>query len=214
MLPKSGKAFRKTDNTWINYSDVKEGDNYASKPCKVINNVTVGNAPLKGVTAYSQVASKDYTESVSVEYGEEISLKAQTQFQSSGTTPSMTYQWYEVNADGSRTKSGSASSDGSYALPKTLTLGAHTYVVEANGSGYLCYSEPYTVTVTPRILLKPTAVKSTLTKVYDGTPDATVRIAGFIAKNDVSAPTIQLTSGTDYTVSDMYYDTANAGMTT
>ena len=214
MLPKSGKSFRKTDNTWINYSDVTEGDNYASKPCKVINNVTVGNAPLKGVTAYSQVASKDYTESVSVEYGEEISLKAQTQFQSSGTTPSMTYQWYEVDADGSRTKSGSASSDGSYALPKTLTLGAHTYVVEANGSGYLCYSEPYTVTVTPRILLKPTAVKSTLTKVYDGTPDATVRVAGFIAKNDVSAPTIQLTSGTDYTVSDMYYDTANAGTTT
>jgi len=213
MLPKSGKAFRKTDNTWINYSDVKEGDNYASKPCKVINNVTVGNAPLKGVTAYSQVASKDYMESVSVEYGEEISLKAQPQFQSSAT-PSMTYQWYEVDADGSRTKSGSASSDGSYALPKTLTLGAHTYVVEANSSGYLCYSEPYTVTVTPRILLKPTADKSTLTKVYDGMPDATVRIAGFIAKNDVSAPTIQLTSGTDYTVSDMYYDTANAGTTT
>ena len=213
MLPKSGKSFRKTDNTWINYRDVKEGDNYASKPCKVINNVTVGNAPLKGVTAYSQVASKDYMESVSVEYGEEISLKAQPQFQP-GTTPSMTYQWYEVDADGTRTKSGSASSDGSYALPKTLTLGAHTYVVEANGSGYLCYSEPYTVTVTPRILLKPTAVKSTLTKVYDGTPDATVRIAGFIAKNAVSAPTIQLTSGTDYTVSDMYYDTANAGTTT
>ena len=212
-LPKSGKAFRKTDNTWINYSDVKECDNYASKPCKVINNVTVGNAPLKGVTAYSQVASKDYMESASVEYGEEISLKAQTRFQS-GTTPSMTYQWYEVDADGSRTKSGSASSDGSYALPKTLTLGAHTYVVEANGSGYLCYSEPYTVTVTPRILLKPTAVKSTLTKVYDGTSDATVRIAGFIAKNAASSSTIQLTSGTDYTVSDMYYDTANAGTTT
>ena len=216
MLPKSGKSFRKTDNTWINYSDVKEGDNYASKPCKVINNITVGNAPLKGVTAYSQIASKDYMESVSVEYGEEISLKAQPQFQSD-TTLSMTYQWYEVevDADGSRTKSGSASSDGSYALPKTLTLGAHTYVVEANGSGYLCYSEPYTVTVTPHILLKPTANKSTLTKVYDGTPDATVKIAGFIAKNaSASAPTIQLTSGTDYTVSDMYYDTANAGTTT
>ena len=214
-LPKSGKSFRKTDNTWINYSDVKEGDNYASNPCKVINNVTVGNAPLRGVTAYSQVASKDYMESVSVEYGEEISLKARPQFQS-GTTPSMTYQWYEVDADGNRTKSGSANSDGSYALPKTLTLGAHTYVVEANVSGYLCYSEPYTVTVTPRILLKPTAVKATLTKVYDGTPDATVRIAGFIAKNaaSASAPTIQLTSGTDYTVSDMYYDTANAGTTT
>ena len=213
-LPESGKSFRKTDNTWINYNDVKEGDNYTSKPCKVINNVTVGTAPLKGVTAYSQIASKDYMESVSVEYGEEISLKAQPRFQS-GTTPSMTYQWYEVDADGNRTKSGSASSDGSYALPKTLTLGAHTYVVEANGSGYLCYSEPYTVTVTPRILLKPTAVKSTLTKVYDGMPDATVRIAGFIAKNaSASAPTIQLTSGTDYTVSDMYYDTANAGTTT
>lgn len=212
-LPESGKSFRKTDNTWINYNDVKEGDNYTSKPCKVINNVTVGTAPLKGVTAYSQVASKDYTESVSVEYGEEISLKAQTQFQP-GTTPSMTYQWYEVDADGSRTKAGSASSDGTYALPKTLTLGAHTYVVEANCSGYLCYSEPYTVTVTPRILLKPTAVESTLTKVYDGTTDATVRIAGFVAKNAVSAPAIQLTSGTDYTVSDMYYDTANAGTTT
>ena len=33
------KSFRKTDNTWINYSDVKEGDNYASKPCKVINKI-------------------------------------------------------------------------------------------------------------------------------------------------------------------------------
>ncbi len=212
-LPESGKSFRRTDNTWINYNDVKEGDNYTSKPCKVINNVTVGTAPLKGVTAYSQVASKDYMESVSVEYGEEISLKAQTQFQP-GSTPSVTYQWYEVDADGSRTKAGSASSDGTCALPKTLTLGAHTYVVEANCSGYLCYSEPYTVTVTPRILLKPTAVESTLTKVYDGTTDATVRIAGFVAKNATSAPAIQLTSGTDYTVSDMYYDTANAGTTT
>ena len=212
-LPESGKSFRKTDNTWINYNDVMKGDNYASKPCKVINNVTVGTAPLKGVTAYSQVASKDYMESVSVEYGEEISLKAQTQFQP-GSTPSVTYQWYEVDADGSRTKAGSASSDGTYALPKTLTPGVHTYVVEANCSGYLCYSEPYTVTVTPRILLKPTAVESTLTKVYDGTTDATVRIAGFVAKNATSAPAIQLTSGTDYTVSDMYYDTANAGTTT
>lgn len=211
-LPESGKSFRKTDNTWINYNDVMKGDNYASKPCKVINNVTVGTAPLKGVTAYSQVASKDYMESVSVEYGEEISLKAQTQFQP-GSTPSVTYQWYEVDADGSRTKAGSASSDGTYALPKTLTPGVHTYVVEANCSGYLCYSEPYTVTVTPRILLKPTAVESTLIKVYDGTTDATVRIAGFVAKNAASAPAIQLTSGTDYTVSDMYYDTANAGTT-
>lgn len=191
-LPESGKAFRKTDNTWVNRDDVKEYNLSVAKPCKMIEDVTVGDIPLGGVTAYSRITDTDYPGPVSVEYGaqtdKEFSLRAKMQLPE-GTNSSVTYQWYEIDADGSRTKAGSSSSDGIYALSPTLALGEHTYLVEANLNGYLVESAPYTVTIVPRVLAgAPVADEDTLTRVYDGTTDTNLKIIGFYASSSGTDP--------------------------
>ena len=207
-LPGSGKAFRKTNNTWINRDDVKEYNLSSTKPCKMIEDVTVGDIPLGGVTAYIRLTDTDYPGPVSVEYGaqtdKEFSLRAKMQ-SPEGTSSSVTYQWYEIDADDSRTKAGSASSDGIYALSPTLALGEHTYLVEANLNGYLVESAPYTVTIVPRVLAgAPVADEDTLTKVYDGTTDTDLKITGFYASSSGTDP-VSLTES-DLQIDHAYYE--------
>lgn len=168
----NGSGFQKSDGSWLSKSDVTSSPEYIYAKSKYITNVTAVDAPVQDAAVYARISGTEYKEPVNVQYksqtGREFSLMPDIHFRT-GATPSASCQWYQVNSDGSMTKIEDAS-DMVFHLSPTMPVGTYTYVAEITCDGYICYSDPYTVTVTPREL-SLTVDEDSLTKVYDGTAD-------------------------------------------
>lgn len=210
-----GKAYRLTgQDIWSNQSSVKASDPLLTAKWKYIENVTVGDAPVVSVTAYSYITDQAHKENVTVQYGaqagKEFSLRPEICF-NTGAESSVTYQWYQVDDQGSRTESGPSSKTGILKLDARLSTGTHTYVVEADCNGYLCDSTPYTITVTPRVLETPIVDETTCTKVYDGTVSTGFRILGYYAGSDPDSSDAIFFREEDLRLDRAYYNAPSVG---
>ena len=143
-----------------------------NRKSKYIEDVTAVDAPVQNAAVYARISGTEYKESVNVQYkartGRKFSLMPDIHFRSD-VTPSASCQWYQVNSDGSMTEVEDAS-DMALHLSPTIPVGTYTYAAEITCGGYICYSDPYTVTVTPREL-ELTVDEDFISKVYDGTAD-------------------------------------------
>ena len=182
-----GKAFKLTDsNTWANDSNVEIPYSTSAKS-KEVKNITVADAPIKKLAI---------TGENSVQYGRAAVLTANMD----AGENAVTYQWYQVTDSGRTAIDGAV--DSTYAVP-TSTLGSYTYVVAAACDGYQTYSEPFAVTVIPRVLKLPIIEAGTDTKVYDGTTDTALKITGF---SDETGNTVPLTEGVEFTLDSAAYE--------
>ena len=196
-----GKAFQLTGGTsWANSSNlVPYSNNYVKY--MTLSGVTVADAPITSVT----ISGAD-----SAEYGATTALTASaTTTAAAGENPTLTYQWYSVDAAGERTAIENAA-DESYPLP-VQDVGSYTYAVTVNCGGYVCESEPFTVIVTPRVLRLPMIQTGTDTKVYDGTAASNIRLSGFYAGIRYGEEPVDLTKDTDFTLENAVYTGVNAG---
>ncbi len=123
---------------------------------KELNNVNVTAAPFTGVQAICQLGADTYEEKVSTQYnvGEtdssgnvvfRLGVRTQPQEIQSGVT----VQWYELGAEDSRTPVGT---DLTCPLNLRLPVGTHRFLAVVNCSGYVLESQPFAVTVTPRVV--------------------------------------------------------------
>lgn len=168
----NGSGFQKSDGSWLSKNDVTSSPEYMNRKSKYIEDVTAVDAPVQDAAVYARISGTEYKESVNVQYkartGREFSLMPDIHFRSD-VTPSASCQWYQVNSDGSMTEVEDAS-DMALHLSPTIPVGTYTYAAEITCGGYICYSDPYTVTVTPREL-ELTVDEDFISKVYDGTAD-------------------------------------------
>lgn len=166
----NGSGFQKSDGSWLSKNDVTSSPEYMNRKSKYIEDVTAVDAPVQDAAVYARISGTEYKESVNVQYkartGREFSLMPDIHFRSD-VTPSASCQWYQVNSDGSMTEIEDAS-DMALHLSPTIPVGTYTYAAEITCGGYICYSDPYTVTVTPREL-ELTVDEDFISKVYDGT---------------------------------------------
>ena len=188
----TGKGYQKSDSTFAGTADVTE-DVYANPdyPYKVLQNVTVANAPFTGLTV---------TGDSSVTYGDFVMLTASIPNAPEGVT----YQWY---------RNGTAienATDASYTTDTALNVGSYTYTVEAAYNGYVAGAS-YTVTVEPKVIY-PILDDSKLSKVYDGTAIADVVITGF--SFDIGSKTPDPSIGqVGYEITDPHYEDYNGTRT-
>ena len=152
----SGKVFqKKQDQSYPN--EVEETPNYGTfNYKKELNKVNVTAAPFTGVQVVCQLGTDTYEETVSTQYnvGEtdssgnvvfRLGVRTQPQEIQSGVT----VQWYQLGAEDSRTPVGTGLT---CPLDRKLPVGTHRFLAVVNCSGYVLESQPFAVTVTPRVV--------------------------------------------------------------
>ncbi len=153
-----GKAFRKADNTWLTEGDVEEftPPMLGAGTVKKLSDVTVADVPMTGAAVYCQLGADTYEEKVSTQYnvGEtdssgNVVFRLGVNIQSQEAQPGVTVQWYELGAEDSRTPVGT---DLTCPLDLRLPVGTHRFLAVVNCSGYVLESQPFAVTVTPRVV--------------------------------------------------------------
>ena len=113
-------------------------------------------APFTGVQAICQLGADTYEETVSTQYnvGEmdssgnvvfRLGVRTQPQEIQSGVT----VQWYQLGAEDSRTLVGTGQT---CPLDTKLPVGTHRFLAVVNCSGYVLESQPFAVTITPRVV--------------------------------------------------------------
>lgn len=188
--------YQKEPKRWVDADAMQSEPSYSHIRGKHLSNITVAPLPITSVSITGQ-ASIEYAET-----GDKATLTAKIQ------TPSMegnefAFQWYQVE-EGKKTAISNAT-ENTYTIPSNQALGSYTYQVEVRCNGYVVESAPYTVTITPRVLLAPVADEASRTKVYDGTTDTAFTITGFYGANNY--PTIfPLTEGIDFVLTKAYYE--------
>lgn len=153
-----GKAFRKADNTWLTEGDVEEftPPMLGAGTVKKLSDVTIADVPMTGAAIYCQLGADTYEETVSTQYnvGEmdssgnvvfRLGVRTQPQEVQSGVT----VQWYQLGAEDSRTPVGTGLT---CPLDLRLPVGTHRFLAVVNCSGYVLESQPFAVTVTPRVV--------------------------------------------------------------
>ena len=152
----SGKVFqKKQDQSYPN--EVEETPNYGTfNYVKELNKVNVTAAPFTGVQAICQLGDDTYEEQVSTQYnvGEtdssgNVVFRLGVNIQSQEAQPGVTVQWYELGAEDSRTPVGTGLT---CPLNLRLPVGTHRFLAVVNCSGYVLESQPFAVTVTPRVV--------------------------------------------------------------
>ncbi len=152
----SGKVFQKIqDQSYPN--EVEEAPNYGTYNYKKeLNNVNVTAAPFTGVQVVCQLGADTYEEKVSTQYnvGEmdssgNVVFRLGVRTQSQEAQPGVTVQWYELGAEDSRTLVGT---DLTCPLDTKLPVGTHRFLAVVNCSGYVLESQPFAVTVIPRVV--------------------------------------------------------------
>lgn len=133
------KAFRFGNNgSWVNEGDLTDIE---------------GGRQIAGVGVYdAPFGSLKITGNSTIQYAETGSAATLTADYETGTTMDegkLTFAWYTVNADGTKTLIKNASAK-SYVLPADLALGAYSYCVRVSCDGYVRESEPFGVTVGQR----------------------------------------------------------------
>ena len=152
----SGKVFqKKQDQSYPN--EVEETPNYGTfNYKKELNKVNVTAAPFTGVQVVCQLGTDTYEETVSTQYnvGEmdssgnvvfRLGVRTQPQEIQSGVT----VQWYQLGAEDSRTPVGTGLT---CPLNCKLPVGTHRFLAVVNCSGYVLESQPFAVTITPRVV--------------------------------------------------------------
>lgn len=153
-----GKAFRKADNTWLTEGDVEEftPPMLGAGTVKKLSDVTIADVPMTGAAVYCQLGTDTYEETVSTQYnvGEMdssgnvvflLGVRTQPQEVQSGVT----VQWYQLGAEDSRTPVGTGLT---CPLDTKLPVGTHRFLAVVNCSGYVLESQPFAVTITPRVV--------------------------------------------------------------
>lgn len=153
-----GKAFRKADNTWLTEGDVEEytPPMLGAGTVKKLSDVTIADVPMTGAAVYCQLGADIYEEKVSTQYnvGEmdssgnvvfRLGVRTQPQEVQSGVT----VQWYQLGAEDSRTPVGTGLT---CPLDRKLPVGTHRFLALVNCSGYVLESQPFAVTITPRVV--------------------------------------------------------------
>ena len=152
----SGKVFqKKQDQSYPN--EVEETPNYGTfNYKKELNKVNVTAAPFTGVQAICQLGADTYEEKVSTQYnvGEtdssgNVVFRLGVNIQSQEAQPGVTVQWYELGAEDSRTPVGTGQT---CPLDLRLPVGTHRFLAVVNCSGYVLESDPFAVTITPRVV--------------------------------------------------------------
>lgn len=188
--------YQKEHNRWVDAGAMQSDPSYFYIRGKHLSDITVAPLPITCVSITGQ-ASIEYAET-----GDKATLRAEIQTPSTESNE-FTFQWYQVKED-TKTLIPNATKS-TYTIPADQALGSYTYQVEVNSDGYVVESAPYTVTITPRVLLAPVADEASRTKVYDGTTDTAFKITGFYGANDY--PTIfPLTEGIDFVLTKAYYE--------
>ena len=152
----SGKVFqKKQDQSYPN--EVEETPNYGTfNYKKELNKVNVTAAPFTGVQVVCQLGADTYEEKVSTQYnvGEtdssgNVVFRLGVNIQSQEAQPGVTVQWYQLGAEDSRTPVGTGLT---CPLDLRLPVGTHRFLAVVNCSGYVLESQPFAVTVTPRVV--------------------------------------------------------------
>lgn len=152
----SGKVFqKKQDQSYPN--EVEETPNYGTfNYVKELNNVNVTAAPFTGVQVICQLGNHTYEERVSTQYnvGEtdssgNVVFRLGVNIQSQEAQSGVTVQWYELGAEDSRTPVGTGLT---CPLDLRLPVGTHRFLAVVNCSGYVLESQPFAVTITPRVV--------------------------------------------------------------
>ena len=152
-----GKAFRKADNTWLTEGDVKElTPSLGGGTLKQLPEVTIADVPMTGAAVYCQLGADTYEEKVSTQYnvGEtdssgNVVFRLGVNIQPQEVQPGVTVQWYQLGAEDSRTPVGT---DLTCPLDTKLPVGTHRFLAVVNCSGYVLESQPFAVTITPRVV--------------------------------------------------------------
>lgn len=153
-----GKAFRKADNTWLTEGDVEEftPPMLGAGTVKKLSDVTIADVPMTGAAVYCQLGADTYEEGVSTQYnvGEtdssgNVVFRLGVNIQSQEAQPGVTVQWYQLGAEDSRTPVGSGLT---CPLDRKLPVGTHRFLAVVNCSGYVLESQPFAVTVIPRVV--------------------------------------------------------------
>lgn len=188
--------YQKEPNRWVDADAMQSDPSDSYIRGKHLSDITVAPLPITCVSITGQ-ASIEYAET-----GDKATLRAKIQTPSTESNE-FTFQWYQVKED-TKTLIPNAT-ESTYTIPANQALGSYTYQVEVNSDGYVVESAPYTVTITPRVLLAPVADEASRTKVYDGTTDTAFTITGFYGDNNY--PTIfPLTEGIDFVLTKAYYE--------
>lgn len=188
--------YQKEHNRWVDAGAMQSDPSYFYIRGKHLSDITVAPLPITCVSITGQ-ASIEYAET-----GDKATLRAEIQTPSTESNE-FTFQWYQVKED-TKTLIPNATKS-TYTIPANQALGSYTYQVEVNSDGYVVESAPYTVTITPRVLLAPVADEASRTKAYDGTTDTAFKITGFYGDNNY--PTIfPLTEGRDFVLTKAYYE--------
>ena len=152
----SGKVFQKIqDQSYPN--EAEEAPNYGTYNYKKeLNKVNVTAAPFTGVQVVCQLGADTYEETVSTQYnvGEtdssgNVVFRLGVNIQSQEAQPGVTVQWYQLGAEDSRTPVGTGLT---CPLDLRLPVGTHRFLAVVNCSGYVLESQPFAVTVTPRVV--------------------------------------------------------------
>ena len=152
----SGKVFQNTTNQ--SYPNQVETDqNYGFYYYKKdLSNVRVTAAPFTGVEVVCQLGADTYEETVSTQYnvGEmdssgNVVFRLEVRTQPQEIQSGVTVQWYQLGAEDSRTLVGTGLT---CPLDPKLPVGTHRFLAVVNCSGYVLESQPFAVTVTPRVV--------------------------------------------------------------
>ena len=152
----SGKVFQKIqDQSYPN--EAEEAPNYGTYNYKKeLNKVNVTAAPFTGVQVVCQLGADIYEEKVSTQYnvGEtdssgNVVFRLGVRLQPQEIQSGVTVQWYQLGAEDSRTPVGTGLT---CPLDLRLPVGTHRFLAVVNCSGYVLESQPFTVTVTPRVV--------------------------------------------------------------
>ena len=188
--------YQKEPNRWVDADAMQSESSDSYIRGKYLSDITVAPLPITSVSITGQ-SSIEYAET-----GDKATLRAKIQTPSTESNE-FTFHWYQVKED-TKTLIPNATKS-TYTIPANQALGSYTYQVEVNSDGYVVESAPYTVTITPRVLLAPVADEASRTKVYNGTTDTAFKITGFYGENDY--PTIfPLTEGIDFVLTKAYYE--------
>lgn len=188
--------YQKEPNRWVDADAMQSDPSDSYIRGKHLSDITVAPLPITCVSITGQ-DSIEYAET-----GDKATLRAEIQTPSTESNE-FTFQWYQVKED-TKTLIPNATKS-TYTIPANQALGSYTYQVEVNSDGYVVESAPYTVTITPRVLLAPVVDEASCTKVYDGTTDTAFTITGFYGDNNY--PTIfPLTEGIDFVLTKAYYE--------
>ena len=153
-----GKAFRKADNTWLTEGDVEEftPPMLGAGTVKKLSDVTIADVPMTGAAVYCQLGADTYEEGVSTQYnvGEtdssgNVVFRLGVRLQPQEVQSGVTVQWYQLGAEDSRTPVGT---DLTCPLDLRLPVGTHRFLAVVNCSGYVLESQPFAVTITPRVV--------------------------------------------------------------